>query len=161
MPLSLLDTTILSNFAHAQRPDLVRAVLGDEAATTLAVLAELRQGEALGFVPRVMWHWLPILTPTEEEQALATDYQVVLEAGKAECLAVAVMRQARFFSDDLAARQLAQANRLPVSGTIGLLLSLVRREIITLAEGDTLLAAMMRQGYRAPAATLGVYLGEQ
>jgi len=71
------------------------------------------------------------------------------------------MRQARFFSDDLAARRLAQANGLPVSGTIGLLLALVRREIVTLVEGDGLLAVMIRQGYRAPAATLRVYLGER
>jgi hypothetical protein len=37
MPLSLLDTTILSNFAHAQRPELVQMVLGEQAATTPTV----------------------------------------------------------------------------------------------------------------------------
>lgn len=29
MRLSLLDTTLLSNFAHAGRPDLLRLVLGE------------------------------------------------------------------------------------------------------------------------------------
>jgi len=161
MSLAILDTTILSNFAHAQRPELVQAVLGESAATTTAVLAELRQGEALGLVPRVDWRWLSVLDLTTNEEELATEYLAVLDAGEASCLAAAVMRRARFFSDDLAARRLAQANRLPVSGTIGLLLALVRREIITLVEGDGLLAVMMRQGYRAPAATLRVYLGER
>ncbi|MBK7916820.1 MAG: hypothetical protein IPJ94_11290 [Chloroflexi bacterium] len=96
MSLSLLDTTILSNFAHIQRPELIQLVLSDEAATTPTVLAELRRGEALGFVPRVDWRWLPVLALTDEEQTLADEYLTVLEAGEAECLAVAVMRQARF-----------------------------------------------------------------
>lgn len=160
MSLSLLDTTILSNFAHAQRPDLVQLVIGDEAATTPAVLAELRQGEALGFVPRVDWRWLSVLTLTDEEQALAADYLAVLEAGEAECLAVAVIRQARFFSDDLAARRLAQAKQIPFSGTIGLLLRLIQRQILTVVEADRLLATMRQQGYRAPVASLQVYFEE-
>ncbi|MCA9970699.1 MAG: hypothetical protein KC425_10815 [Anaerolineales bacterium] len=49
MPLSLLDTTLLSNFAHAQRPELIQLALRDEAATTPTVLAELRRGEACRF----------------------------------------------------------------------------------------------------------------
>jgi predicted nucleic acid-binding protein len=160
MPLSLLDTTILSNFAHVQRPELVQLVLGDEAATTPAVLAELRQGEAFGFVPRAAWDWLPALILTEEEQALVADYLAVLEAGEAECLAAAVTRQARFFSDDLAARRLAQARGLHVSGTIGLLLALIHRDALTLVEADRLLAIMKQQGYRAPVVSLGTYLVE-
>lgn len=160
MTFSLLDTTILSNFAHVQRPELVQLAVGDDAATTPAVLDELRQGEALGFVPQVNWRWLPVLTLSVREQALVTDYLTVLEAGEAECLAVAVMRQARFFSDDLAARRLAQVKQIPFSGTIGLLLTLTRRENLSLAEADHLLATMIQQGYRAPAVSLQSYLVE-
>lgn len=160
MTFSLLDTTILSNFDHAQRPKLVQLALGDEAATTPAVLAELRQGGALGFVPQVDWRWLPVLRLSAREQALAADYLAILEAGEAECLAVAVMRQARFFSDDLAARRLAQAKQILFSGTIGLLLTLIRRENLSIVEADRLLATMIQQGYRAPAVSLQSYLIE-
>ena len=138
----------------------MQLVIGDEAATTPAVLAELRQGEASGFVPRVAWDWLPVLALTEEEQALAADYLAVLEKGEAECLAMAVMRQARFFSDDLAARRLAQAKGLHVSGTIGLLLALIHRDALIISEADRLLAIMKQQGYRAPVASLRVYFEE-
>lgn len=62
---------------------------------------------------------------------MVDEYLTVLEAGEAECLAVAVIRQARFFSDDLAARRLAQAKQIPLSGTIGLLLSLIRHKTLT------------------------------
>lgn len=160
MPLSLLDTTTLSNFAHVQRPDLVQLVIGDEAATTPAVLVELYQGEASGFVPRMAWGWLPVLALTEEEQALAAGYLAVLELGEAECLAVAVTRQARFFSGDLAARRLTQAKGVCVSGTIGLLLALIHRDALTLVEADRLLTIMRQQGYRTPVASLGTYLEE-
>jgi predicted nucleic acid-binding protein len=160
MSLPILDTTILSNFAHAQRPELIQTALGESATTTAAVITELRQGEALGFVPRVNWRWLPILDLSADEERLAETYLAVLELGEATCLAAAVTRQAHFFSDDLTARRLAQATGLPVSGTIGLLLALIRREVVTLAEGDGLLATMMRQGYQAPAVTLRVYLEE-
>jgi predicted nucleic acid-binding protein len=160
MTLSLLDATILSNFAHVRRPELVQAALGDKAATTTTVLAELRQGEALGLVPRVNWRWLTVLALTAAEQALADQYQEILDTGEAECLAVAVTRQGRFFSDDLAARRLAQANRVPLSGTIGLLLALIRSQNLTIAVADGLLAVMKEQGYRAPVATLQVYFEE-
>ena len=160
MSLAILDTTILSNFAHAQRPELIHTALGESATTTAAVIAELRQGEALGFVSRVNWRWLPLIDLAADEERLAETYLAVLELGEATCLAAAVTRQARFFSDDLAARRLAQAKGLPVSGTIGLLLALIRREVVTLAEGDGLLATMMWQGYRSPAVTLRVYLEE-
>lgn len=96
MLLSLLDTTILSNFAHIQQPSLVQKALGEQAATTPTVLTELCTGETLGFVPRVDWNWLTVLPLTAVEQSLATQYLNILDAGEAECLAVAVTRQARF-----------------------------------------------------------------
>lgn len=157
MPLSLLDTTILSNFAHAQRPELVQMALGEQAATTPTVLAELRQGEVLGFVPRVDWSWLTVWTLTAVEQSLATQYLNVLDAGEAECLAIAVIRQAHFFSDDLAARRLAQANQVCISGTIGLLLHLIHHGSLSVAEADLLFGLMKAQGYRAPVESLQVF----
>lgn len=157
MILSLLDTTILSNFAHVQRPELVQIALGAQAVTTPMVIAELNQGEALGLVPRVNWRWLSILTLTAAEQAQAADYQHVLDAGESECLAVAVLRQGRFLSDDLAARRLGQANGVPISGTIGLLLLLLREKHLAIPEADRLLAMMKQQGYRAPVLSLQTY----
>ncbi len=71
-PFSLLDTTILSNFAHVQRPDLVQTALEETAATTAVVMAELRRGEELGLVTRVDWAWLQLLNLTAAEQEQAT-----------------------------------------------------------------------------------------
>jgi predicted nucleic acid-binding protein len=45
---------------------------------------------------------------------------------------------------------LAAAWQIPISGTLGLLLRLVDLEVISLAEGDDLLARMTAAGYHSP-----------
>lgn len=160
MRLSVLDTTLLSNFAHAGQPDLLQTALGQTAVTAATVLAELRQGEAAGLVPRQEWSWLPQTELMPAETALATGYRKVVDAGEADCLAVAVTRNGRFLSDDMAARRLAQAEGVAISGTIGVLLHLIEQRHLTLAAADGLLARMRQAGYRAPVDTLQRLLGE-
>lgn len=159
--LSLLDTTILSNFAHAQRPDLVQITLGDAAATTSAVMAELRRGEALGLVMHVDWTWLTVLELTQSEEDLALQLQETLDAGEAACLAVAIIRGGRLISDDLAARRLAKVRGVTVSGTIGLLLHLIATEKLEVTAADSLLDVMCQHGYRAPGSSLQAFLKDQ
>jgi len=153
-PSYLLDTTVLSNFAHVQRPDLPRTVLGSHLAVTPGVLAELRAGEQAGLVPTCDWTWLTVLTPTAAELATAIALQRQLDPGEAECLAVALHRGYRFLSDDFAARRLAEAKGLTVSGTIGILLKGIAAVALSLPEADRLLTEMIAHGYRAPVRSL-------
>lgn len=154
-PAYLLDTTLLSNFAHVRRPDLLRAVLGPGLAVTPGVLAELHAGEQAGRVPSCDWGWLTVLTPTAAESAAAAELELQLDPGEAECLAVALQRGYRFLSDDFAARRLAEAKGAIVSGTIGILLKGVATGVLALLEADCLLAEMISHGYRAPVRSLG------
>jgi len=154
VPVALLDTTLLSNFAHIQRSDLLRLAVGNDAATTPATMAELRTGESLRLVPSCDWSWLTVLELTDEEQHLAAELRAQLDPGEAECLAVAQIRQCTFFSDDLAARRLARQRGLKVSGTIGVLLALVDEEHLSLEEADRFLALMIDRGYRSPVRSL-------
>lgn len=158
MSIALLDTTLLSNFSHVQRSDLLRLVLGEQAATTPTVIAELRMGETAGFIPACDWDWLTVVTLTSEEQSLAVELQQQLDPGEAECLAVAQIRQYKFFSDDFAARRVAHQHNLTVSGTIGILLTLVNDKKISLVEGDYLLNVMISRGYRSPVMSLSELL---
>lgn len=160
-PLSFLDTTILSNFAHAQRPDLVQIALEDTAATTSAVMAELRRGEALGLVMHVDWTWLTVLKLTQSEEDLALQLQEIVDTGEATCLAVAITRGGRLLSDDLAARRLARVRGVTVSGTIGLLLHLIATEKLGVTAADSLLDVMCQHGYRAPVSSLQTLLKDQ
>lgn len=58
------------------------------------------------------------------------------------------------FTDDRDAREIAMQMRVPVSGTLGLLVRLMDRGDLSLAEADGLLAKMTAAGYRCPVASL-------
>jgi len=50
MTVVVVDTTVLSNFAHVERADLVKLAF-PEIIAPRTVVSELRQGESLGLVP--------------------------------------------------------------------------------------------------------------
>ena len=154
MILLILDTTVLSNFAHARRPDLLALALEGRGAITSKVLEELQQGEMLGYLPQLDWSWLKILDPTAKEGSLAQTFLTQLDSGEADSLSVVIERNGIFLSDDLAARRLAQRHGVHVSGTLGLLQVLVEMKHIDLNEGDQLLSVMIANGYRAPVSSI-------
>ena len=154
MATVILDTTVLSNFAHIRRPDLLLHAFGHNANTAPAVIAELRTGEMLGVVPRCDWRQLHIVVLTEDEQRLAVHYLSQLDEGESECLAVATSRSWTFATDDLAARRLAQHGGVAVSGSLGALRVLVVSRYLLLDEADKYLAMMCDHGYRSPVRSL-------
>lgn len=152
--IALLDNTVLSNFTGIRRADLVRVALGEDAATSEAAWAELQTGIRIGKLPAQDWSWLPILSLTETEMPL---YHLLLErlnAGEASCLAIAATRGYRVFTDDRDARELAARWRIPISGTLGLLVRLIDVKTLSLAEADALLVGMITAGYRSPVTSL-------
>ncbi len=162
MTCQVLDTTVLSNFAHVQQPELLSMILGSTAITAPNVMAELRMGEVLGLVPRCDWRWLTVVKPEPEEEGLAITFLDRVDAGEAECLAMAILRHCTMLTDDFAARRLAAEHGVPVSGTLGLLARLVQARHLSLSQADQLLADMRNHGYRAPIrslAELGLELG--
>ena len=150
----VLDTTVLSNFAHVQRPHLIWEALGEHVFTTPVVMAELAVGVEMGFAPACDWAWLQILEPDERSMALAGELGRVLDAGEAESLAMAIRQDCVFLSDDLAARRLALSRGVKVSGTLGILLKLVKQGALDMEEADGLLREMVAKGYRSPTSSL-------
>ena len=69
---------------------------------------------------------------------------------EAACLAVAAHRNGRVLTDDRDARKLAAQMKIPVSGTLGVLLRLVQIDALTLPEANNMLKQMIAQGYRSP-----------
>lgn len=154
MTLVVIDTTVLSNFAHARRSDLLQASLGAAACTTPRVMGELHAGEERYLVPVCNWRWLTILELTPGEAKAACELRLQLGAGEADCLAVALSRGAVFASDDFAARRMALQRGVKVSGTIGVLLRLVQTGKIGLTDADELLRTFVAHGYRSPVSSL-------
>lgn len=153
MSLFLADTTVLSNFAHTGRQDLLRRLF-PELSAPRAVREELSAGERLGRIPVGDWSWLEFVDLSETERLRAADLERYLQAGEAACLAVAEARGGLVLTDDSAARRMAGALKLKLSGTIGALVDLVRREILSLPQADALLAEMVARGYRSPVRSL-------
>ena len=53
-------------------------------------------------------------------------------------------------ADDLAARRLAETNNVPLSGTLGMLIALVRHDALSLKEANAILTTMILRNYRSP-----------
>lgn len=153
MIAALSDTTVLSNFSHVRRPDLLRRLF-QPLYVPDSVWRELAEGERAGFVPPADWGWVEVVTPTPSELATSRELQRKLDPGEADCLAMAQSRRLPVYTDDRRAREVGRSLGLDVSGTLGCLLDLVERSFLDSEEADFLLAWMRKQGYRSPVDSL-------
>jgi len=153
MRAALADTTVLSNFAHIERPDLLRALFSPLLVPP-AVLEELTEGERRALIPKCPWDWLDVVVPTAAEKNLAQELRRSVGPGEADGLAVAKSRNLLLLTDDLDARHLAKSLGLDLSGTLGCLRDLIKRAILDLSAADLFLARMRDRGYRSPVRSL-------
>jgi predicted nucleic acid-binding protein len=65
-------------------------------------------------------------------------------------LALAASRGLILATDDLAARRLAEGESVSLTGTLGVLVALVRDNALFLPEANAMLAAMIERRYRSP-----------
>jgi predicted nucleic acid-binding protein len=157
----LLDNTILTNFALVDRAELVTRLWPTAACTTAAVVAEYAVGVTEGLLPADAWTDLSVVELTDEEAAFAESLSPRLGAGERTCLAVALHRQGLLASDDLDARRATDQHRVPRTGSIGILVSCVRRGILSREEAEALLGEMIACGYRSPVDSLGSLIDKQ
>lgn len=146
----LLDNTVLSNFALVNRIELLTNAFGNQIATTSQVLDEFEDGVARGRLPETLLDWLEILDLEAEEESLFRELLARVNAGEASCLAIAAQRNGRVLTDDRDARKLAAQLKIPISGTLGILLRLVHINVLALSEANDILGQMIIGGYRSP-----------
>jgi predicted nucleic acid-binding protein len=169
MPDYIFDTTVLSNFASAGNLDLLDKRYRGLAFTTEEVIGELRRGVKAGYsyLESVLQQietidsegWIRIMVPnTAAEHLLRSQFDQFLDPGEASCLALAISRQMTFVTDDLAARRLAEKRKVLLSGTLGILIALVREDAFSLKEANAMLAAMIQRRYRSPVDRLDEFI---
>jgi uncharacterized protein len=154
------NTTLISNFAGIGKLDLLRLCF-----TSLyipdQVYAEIQDGRMQGYdfydnIEKVIFPfassgWLQLTSlQTPEEFTLFGRLLGNLHHGEAACLAIASNRKWVFLSDDGVARKSAAKLNLSVSGTLGALLALVKRQQITIEMADEVLYQMIQKGYYSP-----------
>lgn len=149
MTTLIVDNTVLSNFAHVSRPELLQLAF-DELVIPPAVSEELAEGERLNRIPTVDWNWLVIVELTPDEKARADQLEQILDFGEAECIAIAQSRNWIVLTDDRDARRAAQSVGIAISGTLGALINLVKRGTLTHTQADA--GYLDRQGLKTLAA---------
>lgn len=158
------NTTVISNFSSSGRIDLLRNLFKTLYITSQVydeIQAGLLQGYAFYHDIHSMIHpfshdgWLH-LTSLENASELQTfgAFLSNLHTGEASCLSVALHRDWTFLSDDKAARKAAAKSGVAISGTLGVLLSCVKRHFITLDDANAAIQKMMENGYYSPTDSL-------
>jgi len=155
------DTVVLSNFALAQRLDIVIRRYGRRAHIPQEVLAEISNGIAAGYAPlqgveeAVAERRLTAAKPLTAGER--TDYRQLLRSlssGEAACIACARSRGGIVATDDRAARAGAGEHGVPVTGTVGILKASCLDASLTADDADTVLADMVRAGFYSPVARI-------
>lgn len=150
----LLDNTVLTNFALAECASLAARLWDDALCTTSSVIAEHRRGVSQGSVPEGAWDDLPLVELTTDEKTLLDSLPSNLGLGERSCLAVARRRGGILATDDLYARKTAVAIGVTTTGSVGILIASIRKELIDLKEGNRLLDLMIGHGYHSPVSSL-------
>jgi len=154
----VLNSTVISNFALVGRIEWLHNLWPDELITTGQAMAELWAGVRIGRIPETDWSFLTVLSLTDTEGELSQELIPPLDEGEATCLALARSRGYAFLTDDRVARREARRWGVPLSGTIGVLMSLVDEGHILPEEADEALQEMVALGYHSPVRSLAELL---
>ena len=151
------DTVTLSNFALAGRLDLLISRYGCRAHVTAEVLDEVTDGVAAGHAAlssieaAVAADRFTSAKPlSSKERETYRDLLRILSPGEAACIACAKTRGGTVVTDDRTARDLCAGRGVGCTGTIGILKACVLDGMLSAAEADAVLDAMIAAGYRSP-----------
>jgi len=154
----VLNCTVLSNFALVRQLHLLRIAGEGKAATTEEVAREFQSAIEMGYFAPISIEWLTVLSLSEAELFTFEVIHRRLGAGEASCLAIAQHRGMMVWTDDRDARRYARQAGIAVTGTLGILVRLVEKNVISQAEANAMLALMVQHGYRSPLKDLSVLL---
>jgi predicted nucleic acid-binding protein len=148
--LIIANTCTLSNFAAVGQLELLQSRF-ETLYISEQVFDEIQEGLTQGYdfytnlkqqiFPFSDTGWLHLITmDTVDELMTFNRLLSKLHTGEASCLSIAHHRQWLFLSDDKAARQQARAMNVPISGTLGVLLSLVKQNKLPLVEASPVIS---------------------
>lgn len=148
-PTLVLNTAVLSNFLQAYSAEWLQQLRVPVVACK-AVVQEVERGMQLEKTPSTSLDWLTHVDLQPEEVAHAETLRLRLGVGEAESIAVAHARGWGFATDDRVARRVAMQLGVPITGTVGILVELVRDGKVSVAEANAALSVMIQRGYRSP-----------
>lgn len=154
---TVFDCCVISNFALARAISTLEAVFKNKAIITDFVSAEVLRGIQAGHsrlerIPKTVGAgWLRETgLRTSEERRLCGALSRSLGLGEASSIAVAKSRGFVLASDDRAARAEATALGVPLTGTLGILVTATRTGLCSLRTADAYLGRMVEAGFFSP-----------
>jgi len=153
------DNTVLTNFCLVDRLDILHTLFG-KVYVTHEVREEVFRGldEGYTFMRRAeeeigvgAGSWLELVGfDTSAEEQSFREFAEALGFGEASCLALARHRGWMVLTDDKSARRRLWREKLPLTGTLGILKLAVEQELLSAEEGNALLHQMTAAGYHSP-----------
>lgn len=157
---TVLDTTVLSNFAHVGQVAVLEAF--PRVATVPAVRDEIEAGKKTHpYLERAMatiGDGIAVLSVSDADRTLESTFQTRIDPGEAQALAVAANRRGVLVTDDGDARHLAREHEVPITGSVGVLLRATDWNLVSERTADQWLKRWIDEaGFRAPSRELQDY----
>lgn len=158
---TVLNTTVLSNFAQVDRVELLLDL--PRLVTVDAVQEELEAGTEthlyIEHALAVLGEEIPVITPSTPSEELEEQLLKSLDPGEAQALAVAEVVDGMVVTDDGDARMTANQRGVDLTGSIGLLVRFVENGHISAETADGYLKRWIDEaGFRSPARDFDVFL---
>lgn len=165
MPELIFDNCVLSNFALSASLHILKSLYARTAYITDFVAAENTKGVLKGYKglagikEAVNEGWLREITlSTQAEKALFESLSISMGLGEASSIAAAKERGFVFACDDRAARREASFLNVKLTGTIGILVKAVRKNITDYKHADDILKSMVASGFYSPVTSIKAFL---
>lgn len=160
---TVLNTTVLSNFAHVDRVELLLDL--PRLVTVEAVEEELEAGaETHSYIEHAMTlleEEIPVVTLSGSAEKLEEHHLKTLDPGEAQALAVAEATDGMVVTDDGDARATAEQRDVKLTGSIGLLVRFVEDGDLSAETADEYLKRWIDEaGFHSPARDFEVFLDE-
>ena len=161
MPEIIFDNCVLSNFAISDSLNIIKTLYADKAYITDFASAENLRGILKGYKGLIMIReavrngWLKEITfRSKEEKALFESLSASMGIGEASSIAVAKTREFVFACDDKVARREASLLGVKLTGSIGILIRAVRKNIVNSKRADEILNRMIAYGFYSPVSSI-------
>lgn len=157
---TVLNTTVLSNFAQVDHLELLREL--PRVVTVVAVQEESREGvETHPYLERALaplQEDIPVVSLSQRTKSVETELLETLDPGEAQALALAETADGVIVTDDGDARTTAKQRGVSVTGSIGLLVRFVEDGDISAETADLYLKRWIDEaGFRSPSRDFDVF----
>ncbi|MBI5196637.1 MAG: DUF3368 domain-containing protein [Nitrospirae bacterium] len=161
MPEIVFDNCVLSNFALSDSLHIIKSLYENKAYITDFVSSENLKGIFSGYQGLVKIReaardgWLKeTALKNMKEKTLFESLAVSIGFGEASGIAVAKTRGFVFACDDKAARREAGLLGVKLTGTIGILIKGVKKNVINSRQADKILHRMTAYGFYCPVSSI-------